>query len=350
MKLASRFVAFHLTLAGILVAWILSLAHLFGKSLPCGDDSGCDTVAQSAVSHIGSVPIAFFGLVAYVALALIAYRDLVGRPLQWSRAAFPICVLGCIANTALTAYAALFLHAMCRWCVASNVIFALLTLLYASSRPASPESGIDARKVRRLAVPGICVFVLALATSSFAIRRTLDGFDARAIAARSIAQIAPADSLATAPASAAPTAVVFVDFSCQTCHEFVPKLLAYAQSKGVRVVVRHCPLSVHPDAEWAAELAEEMSSRGCGWQFVRSVLSVNAPSRGRMMEIAERCAGTDRAIQVRPAAIARVLRDREFAASVQIRQTPCIILLRPGSRAATYSSIGFEAQFFGGAA
>ncbi|MCJ7491072.1 MAG: hypothetical protein MUP15_02775, partial [Dehalococcoidia bacterium] len=61
-----------LSLAGIGVAGYLSYVHLFDKPIACPGFGTCAAVAQSDYAWIGGVPVAFLGLLGYVALTAIS--------------------------------------------------------------------------------------------------------------------------------------------------------------------------------------------------------------------------------------------------------------------------------------
>src|SRR5262245_66573171 len=64
-----------LSLVGLADSIYLTIEHLTGQSLRCTIISGCSEVLSSPYSHIGSVPLAALGAIAYFtafSLAIIA--------------------------------------------------------------------------------------------------------------------------------------------------------------------------------------------------------------------------------------------------------------------------------------
>ena len=66
------------------------------------------------------------------------------------------------------------------------------------------------------------------------------------------------------------TMILYTDFECPYCGSFHPtfKQAVTEYKTKVRFVVRHYPLSFHPQAEPAAEAAECASEQGKFWEFI----------------------------------------------------------------------------------
>src|SRR6266567_2379209 len=72
LPIAAALVAF----GGLFAAGMLSAGHILKLPVPCGRSSGCVAVASDPSSRFAGIPIAFFGVVAYVAiLFLLQYLD-----------------------------------------------------------------------------------------------------------------------------------------------------------------------------------------------------------------------------------------------------------------------------------
>ena len=124
-----------LALAGLLVAALLLLEH-HGESLGaaqavCGEgpSNGCETVARSAYSSVGGVPLAAIGLGFYwslaslLALALFASPEAAGAA---KRACALAVALALLADVVLFGIQAFVIGAFCRLCLATYVVNALL--------------------------------------------------------------------------------------------------------------------------------------------------------------------------------------------------------------------------------
>ena len=106
------------------IAAYLTVVKLTGGSPVCST-GGCETVQNSRYSELLGVPVAVFGLVGYLVILATAFsRGELAR------------TIGAVAGVAGAAFAAYLLYlqlgpidAVCQWCVASDVVMALLAPL-----------------------------------------------------------------------------------------------------------------------------------------------------------------------------------------------------------------------------
>lgn len=118
-----------LAVVGFFVALYLWL-HNIGVigELKCGSGS-CETVQSSVYARIAGVPVAFFGVIGYAAIFAVAYA---GLQSGWAARRGPTLLLATLAAggvvfTGYLTYLELFvIHAICRWCVTSAVIIAVI--------------------------------------------------------------------------------------------------------------------------------------------------------------------------------------------------------------------------------
>lgn len=121
-----------LALIGLLIASYLAL-HRLGVigSLQCGSGA-CETVQTSTYAVFLGVPVAFYGVAGYVALLVVS---LVGLQPAFVARRGPTLLLAAMAGLGLAftlylTYVELFvIHAICRWCVASAVVIAAITVV-----------------------------------------------------------------------------------------------------------------------------------------------------------------------------------------------------------------------------
>jgi len=121
-----------LSLAGIGVAGYLSYTHLFELPVICGASQGCDLVAQSVYAKMFGIPVAVFGLLAYIALlVLLVARRRVSENLEAyvTLGVFGISLLGVLFSAYLTYLEIFVILAVCMWCVASAIIMSVLFVL-----------------------------------------------------------------------------------------------------------------------------------------------------------------------------------------------------------------------------
>ncbi len=120
-----RMVIAVLALVGFLISLYLWLwkVGLLGV-LACGD-GGCETVQLSEYADVFGVPVAFLGMVAYLALLALS---LLGLQPRWQERREPTVGLVLVSGVGvaysgyLTYLEAAVIHAWCRWCVVSAVI------------------------------------------------------------------------------------------------------------------------------------------------------------------------------------------------------------------------------------
>src|SRR5438552_10636862 len=124
LPIAASLVAF----GGLLAAGVLSAGHILKLPVPCGSSSGCVAVASDPRSRFAGIPIAFFGVVAYIVILCLLMR--LDRA-RWTHFALvAVTGVGTILSAArLLFYAHFVIHATCNWCVASAVAMAILFVL-----------------------------------------------------------------------------------------------------------------------------------------------------------------------------------------------------------------------------
>ena len=124
-----------LALVGFFVALYLWLHALgVGGPLKCGT-GGCDTVQTSRWAVLLGLPVAFYGVVGYVAIFVVAIAAL--RPAALLQRGWSLLLLalasGGMLFTAYLTYIELFvIHAICRWCVGSAAIITVIWIVAAT--------------------------------------------------------------------------------------------------------------------------------------------------------------------------------------------------------------------------
>jgi hypothetical protein len=282
------------------------------------------------------VPIAFFGVGAYVAMIVLLQRTSTAH-----RARFAFVVLtglGTFTSGGLLVYARLIIHATCWWCVASGIA---MTLLFISSIL------FMWRRQSWLAIRPAIVWSLAVLT---AIGVGLEaGLMQRAavsppISARHLAGLTVDELVDPAkshgPVDAPVTIIEFADLACWACRMAHASLTQYqhANPAGVRLVFRHLPLwqiRGHELSRAEAALGEMIAEHGKFWDFLTGVYSRTRLDRAACLQLMQNL-GFDSAVAEARAgdpgdpAIARVFRDEALAERLGINQTPTFILLVAG--------------------
>jgi len=118
-----------LALIGFFIATYLWL-HKVGVigQLRCGT-GGCEIVQSSRWSILAGVPVAFYGVLGYLAIVAVA---LVGSQPAYAARPGPTRLLallsggGLVFTLYLTGLELFVIHAFCRWCLASAAVIALI--------------------------------------------------------------------------------------------------------------------------------------------------------------------------------------------------------------------------------
>jgi uncharacterized membrane protein len=120
-----------LSLAGIGASGYLTYVHWLDKPIACAGFGTCAAVAQSDYAWIGGVPVAFLGLLGYVALTLVAafWLRAGNRFDVWPLLAIWGMSVAGVAYSAYLTYVELFvIDAVCIWCVTSATIMTVIFL------------------------------------------------------------------------------------------------------------------------------------------------------------------------------------------------------------------------------
>ena len=119
-----------LALVGLFVALYLWLHALgVGGAIKCGASGGCETVQTSPWALFVGLPVAFYGVVGYLAIlivALMALRPAALTQKNWSVTLLGLATVGVLFTGYLTYLELFVIQAICRWCVGSAVIIAAI--------------------------------------------------------------------------------------------------------------------------------------------------------------------------------------------------------------------------------
>jgi len=127
-------IAVLISLAGLADATYLTVQYLTGETAVCGGSPDCFKVLGSAYAHIGRIPVAGFGAIAYFSAFSAATFAAFGyararRFFVWIVSAMFLVTLWFLFVQAF------LLHAFCRYCLFSAAIVFLLTGLVVASPP-----------------------------------------------------------------------------------------------------------------------------------------------------------------------------------------------------------------------
>ncbi len=121
-----------LALVGLFVALYLWLHALgFGGAIKCGASGACETVQTSQWAVFLGLPVAFYGVVGYLAVLVVAVASLREAALpqrQWNVTLAGLASVGFLFTIYLTYLELFVIHAICRWCIGSAVIITAIWL------------------------------------------------------------------------------------------------------------------------------------------------------------------------------------------------------------------------------
>jgi uncharacterized membrane protein len=116
--------------AGIAVAAYLTWVHYHPAALICTRGGGCETVQRSHYAVLLGVPVAVFGLAAWVAvLALVAWDTPTARVLVAA-----IALVSVVFAVYLVILQLFVIDAVCVWCLANDVVLVPLLALFGTLR------------------------------------------------------------------------------------------------------------------------------------------------------------------------------------------------------------------------
>jgi protein-disulfide isomerase/uncharacterized membrane protein len=320
--------------AGLCAAGVLSISHLLDIPVPCGGSQGCATVAAHPSSKLFGIPIAYFGVAAYLTLLFLltrAHRDNRARILFVTMAG-----LGTAISIFLLIYAHTVIGAPCVWCVVSGASM-LLSFLFGIGLLKSAEAV-------RGAHPGLVWSAAILLAAVLGVQghwmhraslippvaeETLD-----ALPEHELVEGAHALGSAGAPV----TIVVFTDLWCSACRAIHTTLSDYQKTNptGVRLVYRHLPLwniRGHESSGIAAGMAEMAGEEGKFWEFVHEIYSrTQQLNKEGYLSLMESLGFDPAAVEERfedpdDPAIARVQRDMALAERLSVTATPTFLVL-----------------------
>lgn len=121
-----------LALVGLLVAAYLTLFKLgYLGAIQCSI-GGCEKVQASRFAHFLGLPVAAWGVGAYVVILGVALAGVQPRlaGARWvSLALFGLSAVGVVFSAYLTYLEAFVIRAWCQWCVVSAILITLIFLL-----------------------------------------------------------------------------------------------------------------------------------------------------------------------------------------------------------------------------
>jgi uncharacterized membrane protein len=121
-----------IALAGLADATYLTVQYLTGETAVCGGSPDCFKVLGSAYAHIGRIPVASLGVIAY--FSAFSFATFAAFDYARARKLFVWLIWAMFLATLWFLVVQTFLlHAFCRYCLFSAAIVFLLTGLVVAS-------------------------------------------------------------------------------------------------------------------------------------------------------------------------------------------------------------------------
>ncbi|GIV01295.1 MAG: hypothetical protein KatS3mg015_0125 [Fimbriimonadales bacterium] len=344
-------IVFLLACIGLFIALYIGIHHYAGVSLPCGAaQSGCDEIAKPKNSMFLGIPIAFYGALAYLGLAIMAFARAVLGPAQSPRlgnAMWLVSALGTAISLGLIVWSVRILDATCVWCLASATTMTVLFLVHTFGMLSSGEGAKSLHYALYMGLLGLSV-AAAVGFGSSSVQSLKASTSGEVIRpegeqAELLKRILGDERHVYGNPDAPITIVEFSDLYCPTCaseHAWLKKQLDGPLEGKVRLILRHFPLqSIHPFARYAAAAAEYVYERHPDkfWQFVDTFLSAqDEESLLHIQQIAQ-------LVQIPPEEMGKALQDPDSlrtllqpvakdmtdAASLGVDSTPYFFILLP---------------------
>src|SRR5713226_8028769 len=128
-----------LALVGLFVAVYLWLHAIgIGGAIKCGASGACEVVQTSRWAVFLGQPVALYGVIGYVVILIVALAGLWPAALVqrgWNVLLFGLATIGFVFTLYLTYLEVFVIHAICRWCVGSELIIDRKSTRLHSSHP-----------------------------------------------------------------------------------------------------------------------------------------------------------------------------------------------------------------------
>jgi uncharacterized membrane protein len=132
MKISRPLVTSILSVAGIAVSIYLLTVHWGWWTAVCLGVGNCELVNMSVYSEFLGLPVALWGIGAYIALLALSLAVLWKKFSPWAqRGLFLVSAAGVAFSLYLTYIEVFVLHEICPWCVLSAIIVTSIAVLSA---------------------------------------------------------------------------------------------------------------------------------------------------------------------------------------------------------------------------
>lgn len=336
-----------LAFAGIFVSGYLTMAHWIGAKVACGTAvDGCGKVAASGYAflpfgggHEGKfgIPVAAFGLFAYVVLAVLAVARSMNGESSSRLASVGTLVsgLGTLISLGFMYLSFFVIQGTCTWCVASAIImtltFILHLLLKGAASPSPHFSAPVLGAVSLLTFGGLFFAASKMDPPVKQVDMTPE-------------QLTPQNPNTYGDPNAKIVMVEFMDLTCDHCKAAYSELKRMMIEDGAKlqVVMRHFPLRQmegHEMALPAAVIGEMVAEKGKFPSYVEMVFNTPHPDLtvDKLLQYAaslgvDRASAEKRMVDPKDPAFLRMQRDIAMADELGILSTPTFYIGERGKK------------------
>ncbi|OGI81672.1 hypothetical protein A3I25_00740 [Candidatus Nomurabacteria bacterium RIFCSPLOWO2_02_FULL_42_17] len=118
-----------LAIVGFVESTYLTAEHFRGEIPPCTIVTGCETVLTSKYSTVAGIPVALFGALYYLFLAILAVLFLDKKQTSILRLIARVTPLGFLASAFFVYLQVFVIKEICVYCMTSAVISTMLFLI-----------------------------------------------------------------------------------------------------------------------------------------------------------------------------------------------------------------------------
>ena len=120
-----------LALLGALVSAYMTVYKLTDNQTMCLGNGGCSVVNSSVYSEIYGIPVALIGVAGYLAILAVLFQHGRSNVLGENGAllTFGLCLAGFLFTAYLIYVEIALIHALCPFCITSQLIMTLLFIL-----------------------------------------------------------------------------------------------------------------------------------------------------------------------------------------------------------------------------
>lgn len=269
---------------GVFVAGVLSYEKIAAVSIQCGPSNGCATVSASPLSEWFNIPVAYFGLAAYVAFLVLGILRGSSTGEKWrsiTKIGFFGAALGFVGSIYLTYIALGVIRATCIWCLASAVLMTLLfvahTVMFAAEPPELADPAVNLWAV----VGGGAALFLSIGVGFSSVPRTSGVREIGDLSKVNMARFQADPLKAKGNENAKVTLLEFLDVNCPPCRKAYPKVDEIFKEHGgrLRVAYRHQPndqIEGHDTSMMAAIILEYAAKEGKFWEVLDAFMDAKS--------------------------------------------------------------------------